>query len=601
LHYQHLLQLNDDSAKYARLISYGAKISDSLCDYKFAQLIFEKTNVLMYQRGSVPRNYRPLLPRLYSEWGCCLYMKGEYEGADRLYTKVLEYTDVLDSDLKLKAKAFNRIAINLMELMSYKRALVYYNEAVELYTKLNDENGKGKVYHNMATMFMLTGNYKQSDEFFDKAADIHLKNKNMAKYYATLNSKAIVKAEQGKNIEAKSLFLKVVRSNPGNIEFLVRTYYNTAKIYAFLKNWDSCFYFQKRGKRISDSLNVNEITDGSYYYSKGDCYVRMNEIDKAIEAYKQALKHKSGIHSFRVLYDDISQLYFKKKQYDLALMYKNESRRIADSIYESELNEHVSFENKRLELLEKDYQSQVKTTQQQQFLSNLKKRNSILLFTVVVLIILAALFFFYLNQYRLKLQKERLQKELDFLKAQLNPHFLFNSLNNIYVLLSVDKNKAMTLLIQFCELMRYQLYDCDVNSIPLSEELKFLKNYIDFEKLRYGEKLNVEHNFKELTTEGFEIAPILLQPFIENAFRYVPKNCKDPGQITIHTTLTDDSFSIKVKNSVCVKERPAQPGEADLENVKKRLKLLYPNKHQLSINATDVSFQIQLKIMLSDH
>jgi tetratricopeptide (TPR) repeat protein len=598
LQYQHLLQLNDDSVKCARLITYAAKLSDSLSDFKFAQLIFEKTNTLLHQKEPMPANFRPLLPWLYIEWGLCLHGKGEYEAADKIYSKALEYTDILNSDLKLKAKLYNRTGINLMALTLYKRALFYFNEAVELFTKLDDEVGKGKVYHNMATMFMLNGNYKQSDEFFDKAADIHLKYKRMARYYGVLNSKAILKAEQGKYQEAKSIFLKVLRSPQENMEFYVNTHYNTGLIYAELKDWDSCFYFQKRGKWISDSLKINDVTDGGYYYNFGDCYMKRNEIEKAIASYKLALKHKSGIHSFRKLYDRISQLYFEKKQYDSALIYKNESGRISDSIYKNELNEHISFENKRLELLEKDYQNQVRATQQQQFLSNFKKRNSILLGTLIVLIILALLFFFYLKQLRLKLKKEKLQKELDFLKAQLNPHFLFNSLNNIYVLLDQDKNKAMALLIQFCELMRYQLYDCDADSISLSEELRFLKNYIDFEKLRYGDNLKVEDNLKELTSEGFQIAPILLQPFIENAFRHAPKSRHEPGRITVHAALTGHSFSMEVKNSVGIEEKTAPPGEAGLENVKKRLKLLYPNKHELGISSTDAYFQIQLKITL---
>jgi hypothetical protein len=313
------------------------------------------------------------------------------------------------------------------------------------------------------------------------------------------------------------------------------------------------------------------------------------------------LKNKAGISSddYRNLYNDISSFYFKQKQFDSALFYKNEISKIIDSIYKSELDEHLRFENKRIELLEKDYQNQVKATQQQQYLSSLKKRNLILLCSVVILFILGLLFFLYFEDYKVKLRKEKLQDEVDFLKAQLNPHFLFNSLNNIYVLLDHDKIKARELLVQFCELMRYQLYDCEATTIRLSDELSFLENYVNFEKLSYHGKINVEHNLKEPVTPELYIAPILLQPFIENAFKYSPKNEHHPGDIKIQVGLTDHHFFLDLKSLADLKGQSAQYGDVGLENVKKRLQLLYPGKHELKINTIDEFFQVHLIIELS--
>jgi tetratricopeptide (TPR) repeat protein len=606
LHYQHLLQLDNDSVKCVRLIAYAEKISDSLGNYNFALLVFEKANDLLHQNKFNPDiqpagNYKTLMPLLYSKWADCLQLKGEFETADRLYSKALGFTDILNANLPLKADILNNAGTNLGKMAVFERALRYCDEALELYTELNNEQGKARVYANMANIFVLNSNHQQSRTLFDKAAKIYLENKKMDKYATVLANKAIIDVRLGKLQEAKNLFHQVLKLNPPeNTELYIRTCFNIGMLYTDLKQWDSCFYYLNKGKTVSDSLKLSEKWDGNYYLKMGQSYADKNDINKAIAYYKLALKTKTAAANYRTLYDDISKLYFKKKQYDSSFTYKNESMRIADSIYKSELSEHISFENKRIELLEKDYQNQIRETQQQQFLDNLQKRNFMLLCSVVILITLVLLLFLYFKQYKLRVKKEQLQSELDFLKAQLNPHFLFNSLNNIYVLLEEDKDKALDLLVQFCELMRYQLYDCDVSSILLSDELRFLENYVDFEKLRYEGKINVEHNLKESATGDFHIAPILLQPFIENAFKHSPKNRHSPSQISIRTALTKADFLLEVKNSVNMKEHSTLPGGIGLENVKKRLKLLYPNKHELKINSTDASFQIKLKIALSN-
>jgi tetratricopeptide (TPR) repeat protein len=597
IQYQNLLHsVETDSAKCARLISYGEKIMDSLGDYKFSLLIFEKTDALLHQK-----ELKSLMPVLYSKWGYCLYQKGDFKAADKLFTKALSYTEILNTNPELKAEVFNRAGIALEKLGVYKRALFYYNEALELYTKLNNEKGKVMLYSNIASLFTATGVQVKSDEFFDKAAKVYFESGRMDRYAAVMANKAIAQIRLGDLKKARSLFLYALRTNPpGNEQFYIHTCFNLGALYSDLKQHDSCRYFLNRGKKVSDSLNLSERFNGNYYIGMGYCYLNENNISKAIVYHKLALKNKEGIHNYRAIYDDISDLYYKQKQYDSALIYKNEGMRIADSIYKSELSEHINFENKRIELLEKDYQNQIKATEQQLFLDNLKKRNFVLLSLMIMLIAFVLLFLLYFKQYKLRVKKEQLQSELDFLKAQLNPHFLFNSLNNIYVLLDQDKNKAMILLVQFCELMRYQLYDCNVSYIPLKEELKFLENYIDFEKLRYERKITVEHNLQEPVTGSLQIAPILLQPFIENAFKHTPKSRHEPGRIVIHMELTDTRFFMEIKNPVGLKERSTLPGGIGLENVKKRLKLLYPNRYKLKIAAGDTFFQVQLKITLSN-
>jgi tetratricopeptide (TPR) repeat protein len=598
-HYQRLLKLDNDSIKCSKLISYGGKISDSLNDYNFAFLVFEKTNALLEKK-----KLRTLIPALYTRWGYCHHLNANYETAEKLYSKALKFNDILNADSILKTDLLIKAGLNLEKLGFYQRAMACYNEALELCTKSNDEKGKVRVYSNMALIFTLTDHITQADELFDKAAGICIEKKWPEMHAVVLANKAIVKLRLKKYKEARSLFRNVLELDlRKNIKVYINTCFNAGVVYSDLKQWDSCFYFLNRGKAVSDSLNMSQQYDGHYYLIMGRCYTDKNDITKAIAYHKLALKTKAYItnHNYRIMYENISQLYLKLKQYDSAFHYKNEIMRIMDGIQKSELKEHVSFENKKIELIEKDYQSQIQVAQKQRFMDNLKKRNFMLLCIASTLTILILfLFFLYFKQRKLSSKKEQLQSELSFLKAQLNPHFLLNALNNIYVLLDKDKNKAMTLLVQFCELMRYQLFDCDVSAVPLGKEIKFIENYINFEKFRYGNKINVEHDFKGLVSKDLHIAPILLQPFIENAFKHTPKSHNDPGRIDIRMELAGTHFFMEVKNPVGSLDCSTLPGGIGLENVKKRLQLLYPSKHKLKISTTRSCFQVQLKITLSN-
>lgn len=271
----------------------------------------------------------------------------------------------------------------------------------------------------------------------------------------------------------------------------------------------------------------------------------------------------------------------------------------ADSLYNSELQEHITFEDKRIQLLEKDYQDQVRSAAKDKSLQQLQTKNYTLVILLLILVVCVLLFFIYFRQYKLKIKKEHLQSELDFLKAQLNPHFLFNSINNIYVLIDENKNKASEILLKFSELMRYQLYECNVKYIRLSKELQFLENYIEFEQLRYSNKIVVEGRIDKAGIEGLMIAPLLLQPFIENAFKHSPKKKNLQSLIGIRTLVTGNVFLLEVTNTIHHEQTSELPGGIGLENVKKRLKLLYQGKYDLTVTKTNELFTITLKLTLS--
>ncbi|GAB4055887.1 sensor histidine kinase [Spirosoma litoris] len=200
------------------------------------------------------------------------------------------------------------------------------------------------------------------------------------------------------------------------------------------------------------------------------------------------------------------------------------------------------------------------------------------------------------------LEKEKLETELKFLKNQFNPHFLFNTINSIFFLIHKNPNMASDSLAKFSELLRYQLYDCNDQQIPLGKEITYLENFIGLEKLRQNSNINVTFDRKPLFAAHLEIAPFILMTFVENAFKHVSRHSGQSNWITIRLDLYEHQLDFFVANSTS----PNAAGEAiksggiGLQNVQRRLDLLYPGQHDLAIQHNSNQFEVKLRLMLTE-
>jgi len=197
---------------------------------------------------------------------------------------------------------------------------------------------------------------------------------------------------------------------------------------------------------------------------------------------------------------------------------------------------------------------------------------------------------------RKELEKEKLNSELAFLKNQISPHFLFNTLNNIYALISMDSQAAQQSILKLSKLMRYLLYESEQGKTLLSHEIDFMKNYIDLMKLRLSPRIDLKVTFPENKTER-EIPPLLFVPFIENAFKH-GVSLRDNSYIHISMEVSDNMISFITANSIGMSSQPGdgQYSGIGLENVRKRLNLLFPEQHKLEINQTSSEFTVKLEI-----
>jgi len=178
------------------------------------------------------------------------------------------------------------------------------------------------------------------------------------------------------------------------------------------------------------------------------------------------------------------------------------------------------------------------------------------------------------------LENQRLSAELSFLKSQINPHFLFNSLNSIYSLAYQRSETTPDAILKLSEIMRYMLYECNDNEVSLEKELQYLQNYIELQKIRFGKKAYIDFKING-KVDGQQIVPLLLIAFIENAFKHGVAN--DPGSAIRLLIEVDESHLYFFIQNRKHNNNKDNLGGIGLINVKRRLDLLYPNRYKLDI------------------
>jgi two-component system, LytTR family, sensor kinase len=195
-----------------------------------------------------------------------------------------------------------------------------------------------------------------------------------------------------------------------------------------------------------------------------------------------------------------------------------------------------------------------------------------------------------------KIEIEKLNTELDYLKAQINPHFLFNSINTIYFQIDKQNATARDTLSAFSDMLRYQLYECNGKEVAVEKEVNYVRNYVDLQRHRKDD--NYKITFTVGNTHGLSIAPLLLIPFVENAFKYV-SHFPTGNEVRISIDCTDSVFSLNVVNT-CDKTVVQSSGAhgIGLKNVKRRLELLYKDRHELHMTEGPGIFEVNLKIKL---
>lgn len=198
-----------------------------------------------------------------------------------------------------------------------------------------------------------------------------------------------------------------------------------------------------------------------------------------------------------------------------------------------------------------------------------------------------------------RIQKEKVETELQMLKTQINPHFLFNTLNSIYVLAMKKSEQTANTVMKLSDILDYILYKVNTPEIAISDEIKIIENYIELEKIRYGNRIELKFTV-DFQSKNIQIPPMLIIPFIENAFKHGVAKSIEKSWITISIEETNRMLEIKVSNSRSQSAIKAKNGGIGLVNVKKRLDILFNDLHNLDITEKNNRYDVFLSIPLNE-
>ncbi|MFT4760532.1 MAG: two-component system LytT family sensor kinase [Paraglaciecola sp.] len=200
-----------------------------------------------------------------------------------------------------------------------------------------------------------------------------------------------------------------------------------------------------------------------------------------------------------------------------------------------------------------------------------------------------------------ELETQTMQSELRFLKSQINPHFLFNTLNNLYALTLKKSEKAPEIVIKLSEMMRYMLYECNEKQVLLSKEVHYLRNYLDLEALRQGKGVEINFNVQGHISNQ-TIAPLMFIPFLENSFKHGVNHTISKGFVNIFLNVEDNQVHLFIENSkpeTLPKPSRRKSGGIGLVNVRRRLQLMYFEKYELNIENTPNTYSVNLELDLN--
>jgi len=201
---------------------------------------------------------------------------------------------------------------------------------------------------------------------------------------------------------------------------------------------------------------------------------------------------------------------------------------------------------------------------------------------------------------RQELQTRTMQSELRFLKSQINPHFLFNTLNSLYALTLKKSDKAPEIVIKLSEMMRYMLYECNERRVLLQKEINYLKNYLDLERLRQSHHARIQFDVQGMVSDQ-RIAPLMFIPFLENSFKHGLNSQISEGFVDISLDVQASEVTLKIENSKADKIPQLthkRSGGIGLINVRRRLDLLYPDRYALNIEDNPNTYLVELKLEL---
>jgi tetratricopeptide (TPR) repeat protein len=416
-------------------------------------------------------------------------------------------------DLSGMVNSYNGISIVLVKMHRYTEALVYSEKALKLAKEINVDSNIMSSYINLGTAYMGLKKNNDAEECFIKARTYALKIGDMLGYCDVLTNLGTVYMEKGELQKAKNIYRELIAT--GILE---------------------------QGDPYTSSI---------LYYNFGEVFIKENNPDSAIFYYKKAMSYAAPVNNYEGIYASyygIAQAEFSRKNYLAAFENLDKAYSYRDSLFTEEKDRTISELKIGYEVDKKEEENNILTKDGEvKDLRISQQYIAIISLGILLLVITIGGFYFYRQRRVIAQQREKLLEQ-KLLQMQLNPHFIFNSLQAIQdYIYSNNEKEASQYLSKFARLMRLTLENSRHEVILLKKEIEGLTNYLALQKLRMGDKLMFEITVSDdIDTSFTEIPPMLIQPFVENAVEHGIKMKEDAGKITVSFSTEPHLLVVKV-------------------------------------------------------
>jgi len=481
---------------------------------------------------------------------------GEYDTALKYLIESLQISEemLLEETSEEKRKIIKITIIDIYNSLGnvYKKldknakALEYYHKTYELSTEVNDKQGIATALHNMGNINLDFGNYDTAEVLLKRSLEIKTQQGAKNSIPSTLHNLADVYWNKKDYNEAYNLYEQAIKMN------------------------------RETGNNYSLAFGLNKI---------GGLCIELNEFEKGINFLSEAQIIATKMDSKDILMENyliFSDLYFAMNEFKKSLKYQKLLSEIKDTLYNENSSKQIAEMQTKYETEKKEKEIQIQSLK-------LKNRERIIIFIVVFILLFAILVILLFNRYKLKqrnfqneLEKSNLEIEQKLLRSQMNPHFIFNSLNSIKsFIIENEPDSAEIYLGKFAKLMRYILDNSRQSFIPLEDEINTLQLYMELEKVRFSNKFDFKINIEpEIDIERTYIPPMLIQPFVENSILHGVTKKKEKGEINIELKKENNLIKCLIIDDGVGREGSSKPKSSKtrkslgMQLIKERLELV---------------------------
>lgn len=526
---------------------------NALCNLAMAYSKMDTLNLtIKYNKLALNKAYEigdsMLIARAYFELGTTYTEKGQYEQALKYLLKALQIVekkyDNGDSLEIIRPLAFitNNVGTLYKRIGNKEKALYYYRLSLNIKSKLGDSAGVANMLNNIGLIYAENSDFNKADDYYDKSISI----------------------------------LSKLHDSTG----LSETLFNKWELYIKRKHFKKALTYYDSVKIFKPYFNGRTLT--IMYANSADLFLMLNKPDKAYPAIKKALemaKETKILDMITISYRLLSEYYAQISDYKKAYYYQQKYIQLNDSLINSEVTSKLAEMQARYETEKKEKQITILKKNQQLKEAELEKQKSIkfvFLASFILVIIITVLLIGKIKakqkHRQAELEKRNLENEQKLLRSQMNPHFIFNSLNSIQGFISAnDSFKAMGFLSKFGHLIRRILENSRENFITLENEIETLRLYIEMEKLRFKDVFDYEIIVDDnLDTENTFIPPLIIQPFVENAIVHGLSPKGKNGKLTVSFRKENNNLIIKVTDNGVGREQSSLL-KTDTENKHKSL------------------------------